>query len=99
MGLATQAITSPIPRRIHQLWKDEQLPPRHAAFAQTWKRLNPGWQYRLWTDAQIRQLVAQKQPGLLEIFDAYPNNISRADLGRYVILQCFGGVYADLDCE
>ncbi len=88
-----------IPRRIHQLWKDDQLPPRYAAFTDGWKRLHPEWEHTLWTDDDIRQLVAEKQPGLLDVFDQYPKDICRADLGRYVILHAFGGVYVDLDCE
>jgi hypothetical protein len=88
-----------IPRKIHQIWNEERLPPRYASFADGWKRLHPGWEYTLWTPDAIRQLVAQKHPELLGIYDRYREDMARLDLGRYVILQTFGGVYVDLDCE
>jgi hypothetical protein len=35
----------------------------------------------------------------LAIYVGYTRNISRADLGRCLVLQTFGGTNADLDCE
>src|SRR3546814_11744471 len=55
--------------------------------------------FTLWTDATLRALVAERFPELLPAFDGYAAPISRADLGRYLVLAAFGGVYADLDCE
>lgn len=90
---------SPVPRHLHQLWKDGQLPRRYADFAATWRKCHPEWSYTLWTDEDLRRLVAEKHPHLLTVFDGYSQNICRADLGRYLVLQSFGGVYVDLDCE
>ena len=33
------------------------------------------------------------------MFDAFPHGICKADLGRYLLLLSFGGIYADLDCQ
>ena len=57
-----------------------------------------GFQYILWTDATIEQLVAQHYPQLLSVYRGYPSNIQRADVARYVILHHVGGIYADIDC-
>jgi len=89
----------PVPRTIHQLWKNEVVPDRYRAFCESWRRHNPGWTYRLWTDADLLELVEARYPGWLPIFNGYERAISRADLGRYLVLDAFGGVYADLDCE
>ena len=65
----------------------------------SWRRQHPDWEYWLWTDRSARQLIQDRLPALLPVYDAYPHNIQRADALRYVVLHEFGGVYADLDME
>ena len=43
--------------------------------------------------------MQSRYPGYLDLFRGYPLSIMRADLGRYLVLREFGGVYADLDVE
>lgn len=92
---------SSIPERIHQTWKDAS-PPRKL-FSPRWraslKSLNPTWDYKLWTDADNRALVAQRYPAFLATYDAYPSPIQRADVSRYLVASTHGGIYADLDTE
>lgn len=88
-----------IPRHLHQLWRDDAVPPHLEALRASWLRHNPGWTATLWTDARLRALVAERFPELLGMFDGYDAPISRADLGRYLVLAVHGGIYADLDCE
>ena len=90
-----------IPEKIHQTWKDA-APPRKLfspRWAQSLRVHNPGWSYRLWTDAENRKLVSEVYPHLLTIYDGYGSPIQRADVARYVIAHARGGVYADLDTE
>lgn len=89
----------PIPRIIHQMWRDEVLPARWAAMCETWKRHHPGWEYRFWTDAMLRAFVAERYPDFLEVYDGYAEPVMRSDAARYLLLEHFGGVYADLDME
>jgi hypothetical protein len=63
----------------------------------SWTKCNPDWLHVLWDDCDIRQLVIEKMPQFLSTFDAYPHQIQRADIFRYVVLQIYGGVYMDLD--
>jgi GT2 family glycosyltransferase len=86
-----------IPRIIHQTWRDAAIPERFHDMVASWKARNPGWDYRLWTDADLDALVAEHYPEFLEIFRSYPNPVQRADAGRYLALHRHGGVYADLD--
>ncbi|MBS0412099.1 MAG: hypothetical protein JSR86_19420, partial [Proteobacteria bacterium] len=88
-----------IPRVLHQLWKTATVPERYTALRETWRIRNPDWIIRLWTDADLQALVDERYPELAAIYRAYPEAISRADLGRYLVLETYGGVYADLDCE
>ncbi|MCP5151016.1 MAG: hypothetical protein H6982_09665 [Chromatiales bacterium] len=88
-----------IPRVVHQTWRDDAVPARWSGFAESWRRHHPGWAYRLWSDADGRALIARRLPELVDLFDALPYGIQRADVIRYAVLWCHGGVYADLDLE
>ena len=87
----------PIPRVIHQLWRDNAIPARYQHLVESWKRHHPGWDYRLWTDAAMRGLVVERYPTSSAIYAAYDVAICRADAARYLILHAFGGLYVDLD--
>ena len=89
----------PIPRVIHQTWKDAQVPEAWRPFQASWRRAHPGWQYRLWTDADNRRLIAEHHAWFLPVYDAFARDIQRVDAAKYFILYTHGGVYADLDCE
>lgn len=89
----------PIPRILHQLWPDANVPTRYALLQQTWRRHHPDWDFRLWTDRDLLDLVERCYPELASIYRGYAANICRADLGRYLVLHRFGGVYTDMDCE
>ena len=88
------------PLRMHQTWKDTNCSTYpHQTFCTDWKELFSlsGGTYTLWTDSEIRILVEQETPHLLEIFDSFPQAVERADFARYLVLWVFGGVYADID--
>jgi len=88
-----------IPTTLHQLWKTEDVPARFTTLRETWRKRNPSWDIRLWTDRDLDELVSTRYPELLELYRGYEAPICRADLGRYLVLETFGGIYADLDCE
>jgi hypothetical protein len=88
-----------IPHIIHQTWKTDQIPSKFAKWIRTWIENHPGWTYYLWTDDSARQLIKERHPYLLKVFDTYTEGIRRADALRYVIMYEFGGIYADMDLE
>jgi len=88
-----------IPRILHQTWKTREIPEAWLPLQRTWRELHPTWEYRLWTDGDLRRLVEVSHPSFLPVYDAYPLEISRIDAARYVILERYGGVYVDLDFE
>lgn len=83
---------------IHQTWKNA-TPPRDKGDPDSWRRLNPGWTYRLWTDEDLDAFMAAEFPALMPLYRSYPNPVQRADLGRYCLLARLGGVYADIDTD
>ena len=88
-----------VPRLIHQTWKSSKVDAPHVRNVRSWVEMNPDWEYRLWTDSDIRLLVARRFPDYLEMFDSYPLQIQRADMFRYFVMYEYGGVYADMDFE
>ena len=88
-----------VPHIVHQTWKDREVQSVFEPRIASWIKKNPDWEYRFWTDADNRELIATKFPGSLAMFDGYHSNIQRADAIRYFILYEYGGMYADLDFE
>ena len=85
---------------IHQTWKNKNIPelvyPKH--WLDSWRKLYPTWEYKLWTDEDNRNLIKEYYPKYLEVYDSFPQNIKRVDYVRSFILHRYGGLYADLDC-
>ncbi len=90
-------ISLEVPKIIHQTWKCSEVPDKWKKSPEEWKRYHPTWEYKLWTDADNRELIASKYAWFLPTYDSYPYPIQRADAVRYFILYEYGGVYSDLD--
>lgn len=86
-----------IPKIIHQTWKTNDIPDEWKDFQENIKTIFWDFEYKLWTDADNRQLIADKFEWFLPIYDNYEKNIERADAVRYFILYEYGGIYMDLD--
>ncbi|PLN80566.1 hypothetical protein BDW42DRAFT_170706 [Aspergillus taichungensis] len=64
------------------------------------ERANPDWTYTLVTNTEATDLIStlsQTIPDLHQIYHAYPHDVLRADLLRYLLLWYHGGFYADVD--
>ncbi|KAJ6132680.1 hypothetical protein N7471_007895 [Penicillium samsonianum] len=91
-----------IPNVVHQIWKTNDLrtysteiDPSHDEWKHTLEPLN--YTIKLWTDDDILQLIKGRYPWLLPTYEAYPQNIQRADMARLLVIHAEGGIYADLD--
>lgn len=91
-----------IERVLHQIWIGPPRPEHIAQYMATWQTHHPDWEYRLWTDDDLRALPMTNRwlydqacrfalPGRCEQF--------RSDIARYEILAQHGGVYVDADFE
>ena len=86
-----------IPQIIHQTWKTHSLPAALRPLRESFRQHHPGWEHRLWSDADNRELVARHYRWFLPIYDGYSEPIMRVDAARYLMMHRCGGVYADLD--
>jgi len=85
-----------IPRIIHQTWRSRDVPPDKGD-PESWQLLNPGWEYRFWSDDDLLAFMAAEFPELLALYRSYSKPVQRADLARYCLLRRYGGLYADID--
>lgn len=88
-----------VPRIIHQTWKTNEVPKRFLEFQSSWKRHHPGWEYRLWTDADNQRLIDECYPQYAEFYRRLPYPILRVEFVKSAYLHRFGGLYVDLDFE
>lgn len=73
------------------------MPLRYRRQARTWQKRNPTWEYRLWDEDSLLPLIRRCSNELLSVYKAYESVVARSDIGRYVILNEFGGLYVDTD--
>jgi hypothetical protein len=90
-----------IPKIIHQTYPDahQKLPLVLEENVQTITSLNPGWEHRLYDDADIAEFISSTYGG--RVLDYYNRlnqkyGAARADLFRYLLMYKQGGVYLDI---
>lgn len=85
---------SRIPKIIHQIWLGGPVPEKYLDWMKGWASLE-GWEYRLWTDKEVKSLKLHNQ----KLYDMSTNFGEKSDILRLEILQKFGGLYVDVDYE
>lgn len=88
-----------IPKILWQTheWEYEDLPYPYNLNSLTWQQTNPDWDYRYVSSRERRQQVAELNPELLEFYDLEIRGMFQSDIWRYVVLNRYGGIFADLD--
>lgn len=88
-----------IPKVIHQIWIQgaDVVPTLYQQNSNTWRKNNRDWEYRLWDEPSLLALMHEKAPEWLPLYKSQREVVARADIGRYVLLQQYGGLYADID--
>lgn len=60
-----------IPRIIHQTWKNDVLPEKWETARKDCMAMLPGFDFKLWTDADSREFIATEYPSFLSTWDSY----------------------------
>ena len=86
-----------IPKIIHQIWMGDKPSPK---FMTKWKELNPDYEYVLWDEERIKNFKL-KNLTLYKSFEGKGRQEFRgkSDVVRVEILQRYGGIYIDADCD
>lgn len=88
----------PIPKIIHQTYKDEKdLPILYLSCQETVKNLHPEFSYRFYTDEDMIQFIQKEYPEHYDQFLELPRMIMKIDMFRYFLMYHFGGIYIDMD--
>jgi hypothetical protein len=84
--------------QTHQ-WEYEDLPELYKKTSETWKVMNPEWDYRYIPNSQMREAIKNIPTDykILECFDKQPNILGHADVYREAMVYAYGGLWADMD--
>lgn len=83
-----------IPRILHQIWVGTAPVPER--WAQAWRDMHLGWEYRLWREPDIAALGLENSLAFAT-YMATVRPYGAADVARVEILYREGGVYVDID--
>lgn len=87
-----------IPRRIVQFWDDPQPPPEVQRICQSWKALNPEYEYQLFSlDMAIAFIKEHYDARVSQAFANCEHPATQADFFRLAYLSKMGGFYVDAD--
>ena len=95
-----QTLTDKVPSIVFQTWKTRDgLPRNYEYWRSSFFAMNPKHEILIWDDDDNRDFIASEFPWFLPTYDAYPQEIYRADIVRPFFLYRYGGIYADMDTE
>ena len=86
-----------IPKIIHQTWKNDTVPEPLLSYRERWMEKYPDFEFKFYTDEDLENIVKERYPQYLGLYKSFTSPIERVDFARYVILEKYGGIYADLD--
>lgn len=86
-----------IPRKLHVIWVGDDS-KRPEKWIKTWRDNHPGWEVKVWGNAEYDSLpwTCKRQ---MDIFRDAAVWEGVADIMRYEILHRHGGVYVDADSQ
>ena len=99
VGAPRVAVSSAIPRIIHQTYPTRELPDEFRDARDVVQAMNPAWEYRFYDDAAIDAFIAREYP--VQVLECYRRiapvyGAARVDLFRYLLMFRCGGVYLDI---
>lgn len=86
-----------VPKIIHQMWKDNNVPDHLKAMQSSVIDKNPDYKYMFWTDDDIKKFICSEYVELAALYESFPYVIQKVDFARLLVLYHFGGIYIDLD--
>lgn len=91
-----------IPKKIFQTYKTsyEDLPIKLKELSRSWQDKNPDYEYHYYSDSDIEKFILKYYGS--EWHTRYlkmPFPVMKADVFRVLVMNIFGGFYADMDSE
>ncbi|SEJ67161.1 Glycosyltransferase sugar-binding region containing DXD motif-containing protein [Sphingomonas sp. OV641] len=86
-----------IPKILHQTARTRQISWEERHLVRRAARLLPGWDLRLWDDANNEALIVRHFPEHAHAYRAIKRGVMKADIARLAYMHVHGGVYMDTD--
>jgi mannosyltransferase OCH1-like enzyme len=92
-----------IPKKLHQIGRTKgNVEPRLLSWeerrlAYIAKTLMPSWEYYIWPDGPLDEVVKSTVPKLFGIYQSLAPRVAQIDIARCLILYEHGGMYFDTD--
>jgi mannosyltransferase OCH1-like enzyme len=98
LSFNTTSSNALVPAIVHQvLLGDLQMRASWTEARSSCLKLHPTWDFKLWETREANAFVLRQYPQLYDIYQAYPLEIQRSNVLRYLLLHHYGGMYFDLD--
>ena len=89
-----------IPRVLHQTYSAaHRLSPLAQNLMGTFRVNHPAWTVAFWDDNAAEEFVSARYPSYADIYRKLKRPVMRADMLRLMLMDAYGGVYADVDVE
>lgn len=83
-----------IPKIIHRIWLNGELPEEFRGYGKRWLDLHVGWKALCWNEDSLRREFPDARP------ETWGNTAAaQSDVWRLLLLERFGGLYVDTDYE
>tara|TARA_E500000318_G_scaffold109557_3_gene122813 strand:+ start:167 stop:835 length:669 start_codon:yes stop_codon:yes gene_type:complete len=86
-----------IKKNLHQIWHNGNIPDEYYRHQQSLIKHHKNWNYKLWNLNEIRNLIKDNYSFYLDTYDKLKFDIQKIDVGKFFILDYYGGLYADID--
>lgn len=87
-----------VPKIIHQLWKDNNIPDHLKLMQQSVLDNHVGYQYMFWTDKDLDGFLQVYYPRIWDFYTTgFEYIIQKIDFIRLLLIYHYGGIYLDLD--
>lgn len=88
------------PRNIYQVWYQgcDKIPRKEfIENAKNWKSLNPTWKYQCVCYEDMKRVAYAYSKRCGRLYESLPIMHMQIDLGRYLLVYMYGGLYVDMD--
>ena len=88
-----------IPQKIHLVFlnKKKDYPDIFKKCIERIKSLHPKWEINVYNEDDADEIIRQRMPYLLSIYNSYKHRVQKADILRVILVYLFGGFYLDMD--
>jgi mannosyltransferase OCH1-like enzyme len=88
-----------IEKIIHQIWYqgEDKCPEKFKSGIESWKINHPDWHYMFWDENKMKSLIQQDYSEYYESWQNFNYMHQRIDFFKYILMDKYGGCYADID--